>query len=161
MPFMIHLATKEAVVSASVMLHKFLNAGPQLLKWLQRVSGTAIYHPDNYAECGHSRGQRRREIAADRKRARPIAFAPPPQCESDNKADWQEGKRRLIFVMATLPIIGTYPLLSHTSDEPAHPPSARLAVALGPYLLGVRSYGADNIGDEGLAILYTSGDCGL
>jgi len=79
--------------------------------------------------------------------------------------------------MATLPIIGTYPLLSHTSDEPAHiaagmelldrgtftyeqqhPPSARLAVALGPYLLGVRSYGADNIGDEGLAILYTSGD---
>src|SRR5215813_13097 len=94
MPFMIHLATKEAVVSASVMLHKFLNAGPQLLKWLQRVSGTAIYHPDNYAECGHSRGQRRREIAADRKRARPIAFAPPPQCESDNKADWQEGKRR-------------------------------------------------------------------
>src|SRR5262249_52107542 len=83
----------------------------------------------------------------------------------------------IIFVMATLPIIGTYPLLSHTSDEPAHiaagmelldrgtftyeqqhPPSARLAVALGPYLLGVRSYGADNIGDEGLAILYTSGD---
>src|SRR5438105_15778793 len=83
----------------------------------------------------------------------------------------------IIFVLGTLPIIGTYPVLSHTTDEPAHiaagmellargaftyeqqhPPLARLAVALGPYLLGARSHGASYITDEGLAILYTSGD---
>jgi hypothetical protein len=42
--------------------------------------------------------------------------------------------------------------------EQQHPPLARLAVALGPYLLGARSHGASYITDEGLAILYTSGD---
>src|SRR5713226_3210911 len=83
----------------------------------------------------------------------------------------------IIFLLATLPIIGTYPVFSHTTDEPAHiaagmelldrgsftyerqhPPLARLAVAVGPYLLGARSHGASYIIDEGLAILYTSGD---
>src|ERR1700758_5146510 len=83
----------------------------------------------------------------------------------------------IILVLGILPIIGTYPVFSHTTDEPAHiaagmelldrgaftyeqqhPPLARLAVALGPYLLGARSHGASYITDEGLAILYTSGD---
>jgi hypothetical protein len=83
----------------------------------------------------------------------------------------------VILALATLPIIGTYLVFSHTADEPAHiaagmesldrgtftyeqqhPPLARLAVAVGPYLLGARSHGASYLGDEGLAILYTSGD---
>jgi 4-amino-4-deoxy-L-arabinose transferase-like glycosyltransferase len=83
----------------------------------------------------------------------------------------------IIFVLGTLPIIGTYPIFSHTIDEPAHiaagmelldrgaftyeqqhPPLARLAVTVGPYLLGARSHGASYISDEGLAILYTSGN---
>jgi 4-amino-4-deoxy-L-arabinose transferase-like glycosyltransferase len=42
--------------------------------------------------------------------------------------------------------------------EQQHPPLARLAVAVGPYLLGARSHGASYLGDEGLAILSTSGD---
>src|ERR1700747_2345489 len=83
----------------------------------------------------------------------------------------------VLLALGTLPIIGTYPVFSHTTDEPAHiaagmelldrgvftyeqqhPPLARLAVAVGPYLLGARSHGASYIIDEGLAILYTSGD---
>jgi 4-amino-4-deoxy-L-arabinose transferase-like glycosyltransferase len=82
----------------------------------------------------------------------------------------------VILALGTLPIIGTYSVFSHTTDEPAHiaagmellgrgafsyeqqhPPLARLAVAIGPYLLGARSHGATDIIDEGLAILYTSG----
>src|SRR5260370_24200674 len=42
--------------------------------------------------------------------------------------------------------------------ERQHPPLARLAVAVGAYLLGARSHGASYIIDDGLAILYTSGD---
>ena len=83
----------------------------------------------------------------------------------------------IILALATVPIIGTYPEFSHTADEPAHiaagmelldrgtftyeqqhPPLARVAVAIGPYLLGARSHGAKYLIDEGLAILYTSGD---
>src|SRR5712672_3288010 len=69
---------------------------------------------------------------------------------------WRVGWVFYIFVilaLGTLPIIGTYPVSSHTADEPAHiaagmelldrgsftyeqqhPPLARLAVAVGPYL---------------------------
>src|SRR5437763_11262304 len=83
----------------------------------------------------------------------------------------------VILALGTLPIVGTYPVFSHTVDEPAHiaagmelldrgsftyeqqhPPLARLAVAVGPYLLGARSHRARYLLDEGLAILYTSGD---
>ena len=93
---------------------------------------------------------------------------------------WRVGWVFYIFVilaLGTLTIIGTYKVFSHTADEPAHiaagmelldrgtftyeqqhPPLARLAVAVGPYLLGARSHGASYLGDEGLAILYTSGD---
>src|SRR5205823_2154493 len=83
----------------------------------------------------------------------------------------------IIAALGALPIIGTYPVFSHTVDEPAHiaagmelldrgsftyeqqhAPLARLAVAVGPYLLGARSHRARYLLDEGLAILYTSGD---
>src|SRR5438067_12296302 len=83
----------------------------------------------------------------------------------------------IILALATVPIIGTYPEFSHTADEPAHiaagkelldrgtftyeqqhPPLALVAVAIGPYLLGARSHGAEYLIDEGLAILYTRGD---
>jgi hypothetical protein len=83
----------------------------------------------------------------------------------------------VILALGALPIIATYPVFSHTADEPAHiaagmelldrgaftyeqqhPPLARLAVAVGPYLLGARSHGARHLIDEGLAILYTSGN---
>ena len=98
---------------------------------------------------------------------------------------WRVGWVFYIFVilaLGTLPIIGTYiigtyKVFSHTADEPAHiaagmelldrgtftyeqqhPPFARLSIAAGPYLLGARSHGASYLGDEGLAILYKSGD---
>ena len=85
----------------------------------------------------------------------------------------------VILLLGTLPIIGTYPVFSHTADEPAHiaagmelldrgsftyeqqhPPLARLAVAIGPYLLGARSHGASYLIDEGLAILFAPGSRG-
>lgn len=39
--------------------------------------------------------------------------------------------------------------------EPKHPPLARLAVAVGPYLSGVRSQGVGNIWGEGRAIIHS------
>jgi 4-amino-4-deoxy-L-arabinose transferase-like glycosyltransferase len=82
-----------------------------------------------------------------------------------------------VFALGALPIIGTYSALSHTADEPTHiaagmelldrgeftyeqqhPPLARLAVAVGPYLLGAHSQGISDITDEGLAILYKGGN---
>jgi len=83
----------------------------------------------------------------------------------------------LLLSISAFRIVDTYPALSHTYDEPAHlaagielldrgtytyevqhPPLARIAVALGPYLLGARSHGEDDIFGEGKAILYSSGD---
>jgi hypothetical protein len=79
-------------------------------------------------------------------------------------------------LLATLRIAATYPVFSHTIDEPshiacgmewlvrhtyrlesAHPPLARVAGALGPYLLGRRSHGPSGNYQEGDEILY-SGD---
>lgn len=81
-------------------------------------------------------------------------------------------------LLATIRIVATYAVYSHTADEPAHiacgmewwdkgiytcepqhPPLARAAVALGPYLAGARSEplkGHDfvDITAEGLRILY-------
>src|SRR5438105_13061334 len=75
----------------------------------------------------------------------------------------------IIFVLGTLPIIGTYPVFSHTTDEPAHiaagmelldrgtftyeqqhPPFARRSIAAGPYLLVPRSHCAGYLSDDGL-----------
>jgi hypothetical protein len=83
-----------------------------------------------------------------------------------------------LVLIASIRIIATYTVFNHTSDEPAHiacgmewldkgvyrwepqhPPLARVATALGPYLLGVRSQGTVDRNRfskfvEGTAILY-------
>jgi hypothetical protein len=83
-----------------------------------------------------------------------------------------------LILLGTIRIVSTYDVFSHTFDEPAHlacgmewldkgtytwepqhPPLARVATALGPYLLGVRSQGTPHrdinaMWDEGLAILF-------
>lgn len=76
-------------------------------------------------------------------------------------------------LLASLRIAATYPVFSHTSDEPAHiacgmewldrhtyhlepqhPPLARIAAAIGPYLMGRRSHGFSWMYREGNEILY-------
>src|SRR5207244_1920284 len=83
----------------------------------------------------------------------------------------------LVIALGALSIVSTYRVFSHTIDEPAHlaagtelldrgtftyeqqhPPLARLAVALGPYLNGAHSHDEADIFGEGLAILYGSGE---
>ncbi len=91
----------------------------------------------------------------------------------------------LTLLVSLARVISTYKVFSATSDEPAHisagmewlqfhdytyelqhPPLARVAVALGPYLLGLRSeeqrkFTPENLVvmfDEGYNILYSKGD---
>ena len=78
----------------------------------------------------------------------------------------------LVASLATAAIVGTYPVFSQMWDEPAtlaagmewlstgeyryeaqHPPLARIASAVGPYLGGARSLGNRSMYDEGRAIL--------
>jgi 4-amino-4-deoxy-L-arabinose transferase-like glycosyltransferase len=78
----------------------------------------------------------------------------------------------LVACLATLAVVGTYPVFSQTWDEPAtlaagmewlstggyhyeaqHPPLARIASAIGPWLRGARSLGNRLIYDEGRALL--------
>ncbi len=86
----------------------------------------------------------------------------------------------LLTVLASARIIATYSVFNHTFDEPfhvacgmewldkgtytcepQHPPLARVAAALGPYLSGIRSQGVATPSDplseprEGTAILYS------
>jgi len=95
----------------------------------------------------------------------------------------------VLVAIGSLRIISTYSVLSHTFDEPAHiacgmewlaqgtwqyeaehPPLARVAAALGPYLasgrphtlptmaqLGLANLGVKKMWDSGLAILYQDG----
>src|SRR5262245_56850327 len=82
----------------------------------------------------------------------------------------------LTVLAASLAIIGTYSVYSGTFDEPPHvaagmeylthgrytyeplhPPLARVAVALGPWLAGVRSTGAATMWHEGRNVLYSGG----
>jgi hypothetical protein len=84
-----------------------------------------------------------------------------------------------LMLLGTIRIVATYSVFSHTFDEPAHlacgmewldkgvyrwepqhPPLARVAAALGPYLAGVRSQNTPNrdiysMTFEGLAILFS------
>jgi hypothetical protein len=79
----------------------------------------------------------------------------------------------ILVAMASLRIVATYTVFNHTIDEPAHvacgmewldkgvyryepqhPPLARVAAALGPYLAGSRPSGAGNMFQEGALILY-------
>jgi len=83
-----------------------------------------------------------------------------------------------LVLIASIRIASTYTIFNHTTDEPAHiangmqwldkhvylyepqhPPLARVAAALGPYLLGIRSQGTPGTGLgpeslEGARILY-------
>jgi hypothetical protein len=82
----------------------------------------------------------------------------------------------ILVALGSLRIVSTYTVFSHTFDEPAHlacgmewltqgsyryepqhPPLARVAAALGPYLAGEGSHGMADKWDEGLAILYDGG----
>jgi len=81
-----------------------------------------------------------------------------------------------VITLALVRIIATYSHFNHTNDEPAHiaagiewvnkaqyrydyvhPPLARIAVAIGPYLAGARSSGKRSMWEEGNAILYGAG----
>ncbi|MEO8561429.1 MAG: hypothetical protein ABI601_05095 [bacterium] len=78
----------------------------------------------------------------------------------------------LVACAATVAIVATYPVFSQTWDEPAtlaagmewlstgnyqyeahHPPLARIAAAIGPYLRGARSTGNHSMYDEGRTLL--------
>jgi 4-amino-4-deoxy-L-arabinose transferase-like glycosyltransferase len=84
-----------------------------------------------------------------------------------------------LVVFASIRIVATYAVFNHTSDEPnhiacgmewldkgtytyetQHPPLARVAAALGPFLLGIRSQSKTvahdtlQVPEEGLEILY-------
>jgi len=84
-----------------------------------------------------------------------------------------------IIVLAVLRIVSTYSETGLTWDEPGHmacglqylgdhvykyeaqhPPLARLASALGPYLAGARPMHTQNQDEEGVNVLYRSGDPG-
>jgi 4-amino-4-deoxy-L-arabinose transferase-like glycosyltransferase len=84
----------------------------------------------------------------------------------------------VLILFASVRIVSTYTVFNHTSDEPnhiacgmewldkgtytyeaQHPPLARVAAALGPYLLGIRSQGPVtpnnlSVPEEGTKILY-------
>ncbi len=83
----------------------------------------------------------------------------------------------VLLCIGLLQIVSTYSMFSHTWDEPAHlaagmqyldlgiyeyelqhPPLARLATAVGPYMAGLRSYGESNMWQEGSRLLYENGD---
>ena len=82
----------------------------------------------------------------------------------------------LLVAVAAARIAATYRVFNQTFDEPAHvaagmewldrgtyqdetrhPPLARVAVALGPYVSGLRSHGLPLMWDEGNAILHDRG----
>jgi len=83
----------------------------------------------------------------------------------------------VLLAVASLRIVSTYTVFNHTVDEPTHvacgmewldhgtyhyetqhPPLARVATALGPYLAGVRTTGQDKKEMEGAVILYYGGN---
>ena len=78
----------------------------------------------------------------------------------------------LVACLATLAVVSTYPVFSQMWDEPAHiaagmewlsrgrytyepqhPPLARVAAAVGPYLAGARTTGQPKLYGEGRALL--------
>jgi len=83
----------------------------------------------------------------------------------------------LLVLIAVVRIVATYPAFWQTYDEPAHlaggmqwldegryeyephhPPLARIAIAAGPYIHGLRSTGEADFWEEGNAILHSRGD---
>jgi Dolichyl-phosphate-mannose-protein mannosyltransferase len=115
--------------------------------------------------------------------ARPAAQPAAPQKPPLEVLPFLERHSRVLIaaliLLGTIRIVATYTVFSHTFDEPAHlacgmewldkgvyrwepqhPPLARVAAALGPYLAGVRSQNTPNrdiysMTFEGLAILFS------
>ncbi|HWD00154.1 MAG TPA: glycosyltransferase family 39 protein [Candidatus Sulfopaludibacter sp.] len=117
-----------------------------------------------------------------RKLATLVTPAPGPGLERRILATLE--RHSLVFtvalvLLASLRMAATYTVYNHTSDEPAHiacgmewldkgvyrwepqhPPLSRVAVALGPYLCGIRSQNTPRdkflaMSYEGLAVLYS------
>ncbi len=82
-----------------------------------------------------------------------------------------------LLVLSVVQITRTYSVFNHTWDEPSHlaagmqlldtgeysyelqhPPLARLATALGPWLSGIHAHGDPNKWNEGGRLLYDAGD---
>jgi 4-amino-4-deoxy-L-arabinose transferase-like glycosyltransferase len=110
----------------------------------------------------------------------PAVVAPGTTAEPSVVCAWVARHSLVVFLalvaVGSLRIVGTYTVLSHTFDEPAHiacgmewlkqgvyryetlhPPLARVAAAIGPALAGSRSHGEPEMSAEGLAILYAGG----
>ncbi|MGD0778484.1 MAG: glycosyltransferase family 39 protein [Candidatus Solibacter sp.] len=113
------------------------------------------------------------------KKHRSLENAPPPK-PRPSPAQWIQKHATLVFVgllaLASLRVVATYSVFNHTLDEPAHiacgmqwldqgvytyesqhPPLARVAAALGPFLLGRRTTNLPDKYQEGAAILYGDG----
>jgi len=90
--------------------------------------------------------------------------------------NWQRTVVVLLVFVALARVVATYSALSQTNDEPLHlaagmewlsrhsytyerlhPPLGRVAIALGPYLDGLRSTGEPDLWSEGKALLYARG----
>jgi len=110
----------------------------------------------------------------------PAAVAPAKPARWRPAVSWVERHATLTLVIllavASLRIIATYTVFNHTVDEPGHlacgmdwlehgafhyetqhPPLARVAAALGPYLAGLRGNREDDRLMAGADILYTGG----
>ena len=133
---------------------------------------------------GSKRQRQRREPHTEpAAKAAPGEHAEPGHRFAGRISDFLEGHSRVLaiaaVVLASVRIIATYHVFNHTPDEPAHvacgmqyldkgvytwepqhPPLARVATAIGPYLIGDRSAGmhpdASGIAmfREGALILY-------
>lgn len=95
----------------------------------------------------------------------------PPRSFAMTRGRWRAAVA-LVACIATLAVVATYPVFSQTWDEPAtlaagmewlstgtyhyeahHPPLARIAAAVGPYLRGARSTGNPSMYEEGRTLL--------
>ena len=125
---------------------------------------------------------RKNYLQALENKATPASLTSPGVASCSALLSFLEKHARVIAIAAVLfasaRIIATYSVFNHTADEPAHigagmewldkgvytwepahTPLARVAMAMGPYLLGIRSQGQDRSAPgamtlEGLNILY-------
>jgi len=132
---------------------------------------------------GSKRQKQRKEPQAAPTPNRPLPELGSKRAVSGRIRAFLDRRSRAVAVaavlFATLRIVATYHVFDHTSDEPdhiacgmeyldkgaytwepQHPPLARVAVALGPYLLGLRSQSRPRAGyiymaREGANILYS------
>jgi hypothetical protein len=98
----------------------------------------------------------------------------PSPVHEPRQTNWSLLLACVLVGLAVMRIVATYDVFSETYDEPAHiavgmelldrgtytyeaqhPPLARVAAALGPFLAGTRSQGQPDMWNEGRAILYS------